>query len=76
MTVYENLIRLKQTKLLVCTIKNGILSPIYLDYLKIYEDYLKMRAHNVSKMQAYTNISEDYSVSETTVRKIIRLLSQ
>jgi hypothetical protein len=76
MTVYENLIRLKQTKLLVCTIKNGILSPIYLDYLKIYEDYLKMRSHNVSKMQAYTNISEDYSVSETTVRKIIRLLSQ
>ena len=76
MTVYENLIRLKQTKLLVCTIKNGILSPIYLDYLKIYEDYLKMRSHNISKMQAYTNISEDYSVSETTVRKIIRLLSQ
>lgn len=76
MTVYENLIRLKQAKLLVCTIKNGILSPIYLDYLKIYEDFLRMRSKNICKMQAYTNLSEEYLVSETTIRKIIRILSQ
>jgi len=74
MSVNETLKKLEQTNLLSCSIKCGIISPIYLDYIKIKKSYDVLIKKGFSKMQAYSNLSEDFSVSETTIRKIIKLL--
>lgn len=76
MTVYENINKLQKNNLLKASIKNGIISPIYIDYIKIYEDYLIERKQGINKMQCYCNASEKYYISETTVRKIVKLMQR
>lgn len=40
--------------------------------LQIYEMFSEQVRRGVSRMQAYTNIAEEYFTSEENVRKIIR----
>lgn len=74
MTVYENLKRLEQIDLLKSSIRNGLISPIYLDYVNVFEKYKRQRLVSIPKMQIYSDLSHEYSVSETTIRKIVRLM--
>lgn len=74
MNIYETLIKLQTNNLLKDCIDKGLISLIYLDYMKIYNEYKLLRTLNKSKMECYTDLSEQYSVSETTIRKIIKLL--
>lgn len=74
MNVYENIKKLQNTNLLNISISNGLISQIYLDYLKIYEDYIVLREKGLNKMQCYCILSEEYYISETTIRKIVKLL--
>jgi len=72
--VYETLIKLQNANLLNECIHNGLISFIYLDYLRIYKEYSILRSFGKNKMDCYFELSEQYSVSETTIRKIIKLL--
>jgi hypothetical protein len=74
MNIYETLIKLKENNLLKVCIHNGLISYIYLDYLKIFEEYKDLKKQGFNKMDCYFQLSDKYSVSETTIRKIIKLL--
>lgn len=74
MNIYETLIKLKECNLLDVCIKKGLISLIYLDYMKIYKEYTILKSFGKSKMDCYCELSDNYSVSETTIRKIIKLL--
>ena len=72
MNTYEIITSLRNLNLLNQSICKGVISQIYMDYINIYEKYLAKRKAGVGKMQAYCDLSEDFSVSETTIRNIIK----
>ena len=71
MKLYENLKQLKTIGMLDVSIKNGVISSNYIDYISIYEDYLKLREEGEYKMQAYQKIAMTYYISVDNVRKIV-----
>ena len=71
MKLYENLKQLKTIGMLDISIKNGVISSNYIDYISIYEDYLKLREEGEYKMQAYQKIAMTYYISVDNVRKIV-----
>lgn len=75
MTVYETIKALKATGLFKESIKNGLISSIYIDYCSVFQEYIQLMESGNKKMDAYFILSESHSVSESTIRNIIRLLS-
>lgn len=71
MTTYENIQELKSKGLLKQSIDNGIISPVYLDYVDIYESFLKLRESGEYKMQCYYAIAMDFCISVDNVRKVV-----
>ena len=69
--LYENLKELQLKGLLDISIKNGIISSNYYDYISIYESYKRLRLDGEYKMQAYQKVATDHFLSVDNVRKII-----
>ena len=50
--------------------------PHYYKYIPLFEDYLCLRAHGYKKAYILTKLVEDYNISESTVKRVIKALSQ
>lgn len=72
MTIYEKVKAL--TPILTIIYKSGY-TPVYflLRDIELYKDYLVL---DWPKMERYTHLSEEYGISESRVRAIIKLFSK
>lgn len=75
MTTYTILKQLESFNLLDLSIRNGIISSVYLDYMEIYEMFLNLREKGEYKMQCYYFISSHFCISVDNVRKIVARMS-
>lgn len=75
MTVYELAMTIpaeRRASLALC----GIVGKSLERYIYIYELYLKKTGGGESRMQAYTDISQECYTSEDNVRRIVRKMQQ
>lgn len=63
------------TSMLYIMSQNGIMRDDY-QYLQAYEDFLQMRKNRVKYRVAIKLLAEDHNVSERTMERIIKRLSQ
>lgn len=72
MTIYEKVKAL--TPILTIIYKSGYTSVYFLlRDIELYKDYLVL---DWPKMERYTHLSEEYGISESRVRAIIKLFSK
>lgn len=71
MNTYETLKQLEQIGQLKTCLTKGIISTVYLDYMDVYEAYLKLQEKGEYKMQCYQIVAMDFCISERNVRNIV-----
>jgi DNA-directed RNA polymerase specialized sigma54-like protein len=72
-TNYELILKMEKHGEYLQAIRRGIMPIVVMDYRLYYEKYIQERK-GVSKMQAITNVSEEYGVSESTVKRAVRFM--
>lgn len=58
---------------IVKLMNNGHISPSIIMQLEIYEVYFTLSG---SKMQKYNQLAKKYGISQTTVRRIIKMMNE
>lgn len=76
MTLYEKIKMLKDKDLFASMVKSGMVSCVYLNYYKIYENYIKLKKKGHSKMDSYVLLSEDVGMSEKSIRTIVKKMEE
>lgn len=73
LTVYSALkLNINQVKMM----SDYDIPPHYYKYIPLFENYLDLRAHGYKRAYILTKLVEDYNVSESTVKRVIKALSQ
>lgn len=70
MTAADVLSTLKESEI-KCLMRRGLLSVKAIDYLDLYKAFTSKRSKGVKLMTAYTELSEEFELHETTVRKVV-----
>lgn len=75
MVVHDYLLQIENDMSFLILLKKGIIPISILDKKVYYERYLYEFKTN-KKTQAITNVAEEYSISEMTVRRAIKLMTE
>lgn len=60
---------------LLMLVRRGFISLHILDWKIFYEKYLQEYDLTGSKMQAYSNVAEDYNVSIDTIKRAVKYMT-
>lgn len=73
MTTYDILNSMEKSGVLTLLVQKGIVPITFLDYKVIYSKYLQHR-RTKKKMESYEGTAIDCSVSEKTVRLVVKAM--
>lgn len=75
MVVHDYLIQVENDLSFLMLLKKGIIPISILDKKVYYERFLYERKTH-KKMQSITNVAEEYGISEKTVQRAIKLMTE